>query len=249
MHHEYSILFHPINALLTMLLGAPPAAWQKAMGVAGEAGVWLPDHVIMAFLVVSVVAALLILVRRSLSLDRPSAMQQVLELLLSGLRNLTEDVIGHGHGRPFVPFVAALAFFIFLSNCFGLIFFLQPPTSNTSTTFALSITAFLFYNIIGVARLGPVGYAKQFVGPVWWLFPLMIPLEIISHLARVLSLALRLFGNIFGEHTATGIFVGLIPFLIPWPMMGLGILGATIQTFIFVMLTTVYLSQAITQEH
>ena len=249
MHHEYSILFHPINALLTMLLGAPPEAWQKAMGVAGEAGVWLPDHVIMAFLVVAVVAAMLILVRRSLSLDRPSTMQQVLEMLLSGLRNLTDDVIGHGRGKAFVPFVAALAFFVFLSNFFGLIFFLQPPTANTSTKFALSLTTFLFYNIVGISRLGPLGYAKHFVGPVWWLFPLMVPLEIISHLARVLSLALRLFGNIFGEHTATGIFVGLIPFVIPWPMMGLGILGATIQTFIFVMLTTVYLSQAVTQEH
>jgi F-type H+-transporting ATPase subunit a len=248
-HHEYSILFHPINALLALLLGAPPERWQKAMGVAGQPGVWLPDHVIMALLVVVLVAALLISVRRRLSLDRPSAMQQILELLLSGLRNLTDDVIGHGRGRPFVPFVATLAFFIFLSNIFGLIFFLQPPTSNTNTTFALSITAFLFYNIVGIARLGPISYAKHFVGPVWWLFPLMVPLEIISHLARVLSLALRLFGNIFGEHTATGIFMGLVPFVIPWPMMGLGILGATIQTFIFVMLTTVYISGALAEEH
>lgn len=249
MHHEFSILFHPINTLLAMLLGAPPERWQKAMGVTGLEGVWLPDHVIMALLVVVLVGVLLISVKRSLSLDRPSAMQQVLELLLSGLRNLTDDVIGHGHGKPFVPFVATLAFFIFLSNIFGLIFFLQPPTSNTNTTFALSITAFLFYNVVGITRLGPITYAKHFVGPVWWLFPLMVPLEIISHLARVLSLALRLFGNIFGEHTATGIFMGLVPFVIPWPMMGLGILGATIQTFIFVMLTTVYISGAVSQEH
>ena len=249
MHHEFSILFHPVNALLVFLLGAPPEAWQKAMGVAGEPGVWLPDHVVMALLVVAIVAVLLVSVRRRLSLDRPSGLQQVLELLLSGLRNLTEDVIGHGHGRPFVPFVAALAFFIFLSNAFGLVFFLQPPTSNTSTTFALSITAFLFYNLVGIFRLGPLSYAKHFMGPVWWLFPLMVPLEIISHLARVLSLALRLFGNIFGEHTATGIFVSLVPFVIPWPMMGLGILGTLIQTFIFVMLTTVYISGAIAEEH
>ena len=123
MHHEFSILFHPVNALLVFLLGAPPEAWQKAMGVAGEPGVWLPDHVVMALLVVAIVAVLLVSVRRRLSLDRPSGLQQVLELLLSGLRNLTEDVIGHGHGRPFVPFVAALAFFIFLSNAFGLVFF------------------------------------------------------------------------------------------------------------------------------
>lgn len=249
MHHEFSILFHPINALLAMLLGAPSERWQKAMGVTGQPGVWLPDHVIMAMLVVVLVGVLLIWVRRRLSLDRPSAMQQVLELLYSGLRGLADDVIGHGHGKPFVPYIATLAFFIFISNIFGLIFFLQPPTSNTNTTFALSITTFLFYNIVGVTKLGPISYAKQFVGPVWWLFPLMVPLEIISHLARVLSLALRLFGNIFGEHTATGIFMGLIPFVIPWPMMGLGILGATIQTFIFVMLTAVYISGAVSQEH
>jgi F-type H+-transporting ATPase subunit a len=248
-HHEYSILFHPINAVLALLLGAPPERWQKAMGVSGQTGIWLPDHVIMALLVVVLVATLLISVRRRLSLDRPSALQQVLELLLSGLRNLTDDVIGHGHGKPFVPYVATLAFFIFLSNFFGLIFFLQPPTANTNTTFALSITTFLFYNIVGVVSIGPLHYAKQFMGPVWWLFPLMVPLEIISHLARVLSLALRLFGNIFGEHTATGIFMSLVPFVIPWPMMGLGILGATIQTFIFVMLTTVYISGAIAEEH
>jgi F-type H+-transporting ATPase subunit a len=251
-HHEYSILFHPINALLAWLLGMPSAGWQKAMGLAGQEGmegVWLPDHVIMALLVVVLVAVLLVSVRRRLSLDRPSTMQQVLELLLSGLRNLADDVIGHGHGKPFVPFVASLAFFIFLSNIFGLVFFLAPPTANTNTTFALSITTFLFYNIVGLATVGPISYAKQFVGPVWWLFPLMVPLEIISHLARVLSLALRLFGNIFGEHTATGIFMGLVPFVIPWPMMGLGILGATIQTFIFVMLTTVYISGAIAEEH
>jgi len=125
----------------------------------------------------------------------------------------------------------------------------EPIAVRIIKKIALSITAFLFYNIVGIAKLGPIKYAAHFVGPVWWLFPLMIPLEIISHLARVLSLALRLFGNIFGEHTATGIFVGLVPFLVPWPMMGLGLLGATIQTFIFMMLTAVYLSDAVAEEH
>ena len=248
MHHEPSILFHPVNALLTLILGAPSLGWQRAMGLEGEAGAWLPDHVVMALLVVLIVAALLLWVRSHLSLDKPSTLQQMLELLLSGLRNLTEDVIGHGRGKDFVPFIAALAFFIFISNIFGLIFFLQPPTANPSTTFALSITAFLFYNIVGIRRQGPIGYAKHFMGPVWWLFPLMVPLEIISHLARVLSLALRLFGNIFAEHTATGIFLVILPFFVP-AMMGLGTLGATIQTFIFIMLTSVYISGATAEEH
>lgn len=249
MHHEVSILFHPVNALLAALLGAPPAWWSRVMGLEEAPGAWLPDHVLMALLVLALITVLLVAARRRYSLDRPSAVQQVLELLLSAFRNLTDDVIGHGRGKDFVPIITSLAFFIFLSNLFGLLFFLQPPTANTSTTFALSLTAFLFYNVVGIKRQGVIGYAKHFVGPVWWLFPLMVPLEIISHLARVLSLALRLFGNIFGEHTATGIFLGLVPFVIPWPMMGLGLLGATIQTFIFIMLTAVYISGAVAEEH
>jgi F-type H+-transporting ATPase subunit a len=247
-HREVSFLFHGLNALLVAVLGVPTAGWQRAMGLEGQPGVWLPDHVIMALLVVVVVAVLLLSARRRYSLRHPSTMQQVLELLLSGLRNLTEEVVGHGRGKDFVPFIAALTFFIFLSNSFGLIFFLQPPTANTSTTFALSLTAFLFYNIVGIRRKGPIGYAKDFAGPVWWLFPLMVPIEIISHLARVLSLALRLFGNIFGEHTATGMFLGILPFFVP-AMMGLGLLGAVIQTFIFIMLTAVYVSGAVAEEH
>jgi F-type H+-transporting ATPase subunit a len=248
-HHEFSILFHPVNALLVALFGQPGSAWQHAMGLDELPGVWLPDHVINAVLVVILVAVLLLLARRKYSVDRPSGLQQVLELLLSSLRTMGDDVIGHGRGREFVPIIAGLAFFIFLSNIFGLLFFLQPPTANTSTTFALSITAFLFYNVVGVFKLGPIKYARNFIGPVWWLFPLMIPLEIISHLARVLSLALRLFGNIFGEHTATGIFMGLVPFVVPWPMFGLGMLGAVIQTFIFIILTAVYISGAVAEEH
>ncbi|MGD1148388.1 MAG: F0F1 ATP synthase subunit A [Thermoanaerobaculaceae bacterium] len=248
MHHEFSILFHPVNALLVALLGAPPAGWQRAMGLEGEAGVWLPDHVIMSLLVVVIVAVLLMWARRGYSLEHPSTLQQGLELLLSGLSNLLEDVIGHGRGKDFVPFVAGLAFFIFISNIFGLIFFLQPPTANTSTTFALSLTAFLYYNIIGVRRQGPLNYAKHFMGPVWWLFPLMVPIEIISHLARVLSLAIRLFGNIMGEHTATGMFLVILPLFVP-AMMGLGAFGAILQTFVFIMLTSVYVSGAVAEEH
>jgi F-type H+-transporting ATPase subunit a len=247
-HHEFSFLFHPVNALLVALLGAPSGAWQKAMGLEGETGVWLPDHVIMALLVVVIVAALVFAARRSYSLERPSGLQQALELLLSGLSDLSEDVIGHGRGKEFVPFMVALTFFILIANSFGLIFFLQPPTANTSTTFALSLTAFLFYNSVGLRRLGPIKYAKQFAGPIWWLFPLMVPIEIISHLARVLSLAVRLFGNVFGEHTATGMFLVILPLFVP-AMMGLGVLGTLIQTFIFVMLTMVYVAGAVAEEH
>jgi F-type H+-transporting ATPase subunit a len=124
----------------------------------------------------------------------------------------------------------------------------QPPTAVTSTTFALSITAFIFYNIVGIRDNGLLKYMKHFVGPVWWLFFIMIPIEVISHLARILSLAIRLFGNIFGEHSATGIFFWIFPFVVPWPMMGLGIFGALLQAFIFIMLTMAYLNGAVASE-
>jgi F-type H+-transporting ATPase subunit a len=246
--HAFSILFRPVNALLVALLGAPPPVWQRAMGLDGEPGVWLPDHVVMAVLVVAVVAVLLWAARRGYSLEHPNTLQQLMELLLASLRNLCEDVIGHGLGRDFVPFITALTLFIFVSNSFELIFFLQPPTANTSTTFALSLTAFLFYNAVGIRRQGPIAYARQFIGPVWWLFPLILPIEIISHLARVLSLALRLFGNMFGEHTASAMFLIIVPLFVP-AMMGLGSLAVVIQTFIFIVLTAVYVGGAVTEEH
>jgi len=209
---------------------------------------WLPDHVIMAMLAVAVIAVVVIPVSRSLSVEQPSNLQQTLELTVSGLEDLLEDVIGHGAGKQFLGFIGALAVFIFVCNIFGLFFFIQPPTANPSTTFALSITAFIFYNVVGVREQGILKYLKHFAGPLPALAIIMVPIEIISHLARILSLALRLFGNIFGEHTATAIFFGMFPFVLPWPMMGLGIFGALLQAFIFIMLTMAYIQGAVAHE-
>ncbi|MEN8164744.1 MAG: F0F1 ATP synthase subunit A [Acidobacteriota bacterium] len=246
MEHHYSILFGPVNHLLVRLFGHAPARYQELMGT--HDGYWLPDHVVMAMLVVVVVALALIPLRRKMSVEAPGKFQQILELTLSGLRDLIEEVVGHGFGARFLPFVLGLAVFIFVGNIFGLFYFLQPPTGNPSTTFALSITAFLYYNMVGIRDNGLFKYLAHFAGPLPILAPLMVPIEIISHLARILSLALRLFGNIFGEHTATGIFFAMFPFVIPWPMMGLGIFGALLQAFIFIMLTMAYLQGAVASE-
>jgi F-type H+-transporting ATPase subunit a len=244
--------------LLIALLGGPPSEkYQELFGTAPDThahnfpfpeGYWLGDHVIMAILVVILIAVVLIPISRKLSVEKPGKLQQMLEVLLSGLEGMIEDVVGHGHGKRFLPMIMGLAVFIFTCNIFGLFFFVQPPTAVTSTTFALSITAFLFYNIIGFKDNGIIKYLKHFVGPVWWLFFIMIPIEVISHLARILSLAVRLFGNIFGEHSATGIFFWIFPFVVPWPMMGLGIFGALLQSFIFIMLTMAYLNGAVASE-
>ncbi|MCS7181827.1 MAG: F0F1 ATP synthase subunit A [Thermoanaerobaculum sp.] len=247
MEHEHSIFYGPVNGFLRFLLGQPPEGWQRAMGL--DEGAWLPDHVVMALFAVLVITAVSSWVKSRLSLERPSSLQQAMEVLLGGLKHLADDVIGHHLGRAYVPYMAALAFFIFTCNISGLFFFLQPPTANLNTTFALALTTFIFYNAVGIYHNGLLGHLKHFIGPVWWLAPLMLPVEIISHVARILSLSVRLFGNMFGEHSVVGVFTALVPFAIPWPLMGLGVLGSTVQTFIFVMLTAVYIAGVTAEEH
>lgn len=234
MEHEHSILYEPVNAL-----------WRMT-----GLGFDLPDHVIMALLVLLISSTVFPLVSRRLSRDNPGNFQQFLELVVGGLRGLLEEIIGHGATAKYLYIIGGFAVFIFLSNILGLFYFLQPPTSNINTTFALSITAFLYYNYQGIKTQGLLHYLKHFMGPIALLAPLMFPIEMIGNFARILSLGMRLFGNILGEHTATGIFMGLMPFLVPWPMMGLGIFGAFLQTFVFILLTMVYISGAVaTEEH
>lgn len=249
MEHPVSILYHPVNQILISLLGESSEQWQGWMNLHNH-GYWLPDNAIMSILIVVIVGLLLVPVSRRLSVENPGKLQSMLEMLITGLHDLIDEVVGHGMGKRFLPFIAGLAFFIFVGNIFGIFYFVQPPTADPSTTFALSITAFLFYNIVGIRQNGALSYAKHFMGPLPLLAPLMVPIEIISHLARILSLALRLFGNIFGEHTATGIFFAMFPFILPWPMMCLGIFGSLLQAFIFVMLTMAYLNGAVgAEEH
>lgn len=233
MEHEGSILYGPVNAL-----------WHSVQ----HTYAWdIPDHVIMAALVLVICSILFPLASRRLSRDNPGPLQHILELTIQGLKDMLDDIVGHD-GRQFLNIISAFAVFIFISNIFGLFFFLSPPTSNPNTTFALSISAFLYYNYQGIRHQGLLHYLKHFGGPIWWLFPLMFLIEMIGNFARILSLSMRLFGNIFGEHTATSIFMGLIPVIVPWPMMALGIFGALLQTFVFIMLTMVYISGAVAAE-
>ncbi len=252
MHHEVSFLYHWINELLNHLLGAPPAGKVlfsiKALGFDFKMpDVWMPDHVLNALTVLLVLTAIAVWVRKGLSKDKPSGLQQVFEIVIGGIRGLLFDVIGH-HGDHYLPMIASFAFFIFVSNFFGLIFFLQPPTANLNTNLALALVSFAYYHTQGFRHAGP-GYLKHFLGPMLVLAPLFILLEPISHIARVVSLTLRLTGNIGGEHTATGVFTGFFPVLLPWPMMLLGMIGAGMQAFIFVMLSSVYVSGAVSEEH
>ena len=231
MEHHHSILYEPFNKL-----------WRPIFGFD------MPDHVIMALLVLLISSIVFPLASRKFSRDNPGGFQHFLELIVSGLKDLMEDIIGHGSANKYLYIIGGFASFIFMSNIMGLFFFLQPPTGNPNTTFALGLTAFLYYNWQGIKVQGLGHYLKHFMGPMPLLAPLMLPIELIGHFARILSLGMRLFGNIFGEHTATGIFMGMLPFVIPWPMMGLGIFGSFLQTFVFIMLTMVYIGGAVAAE-
>ena len=225
MEHENSILYGPVNAL-----------WHSVQ----HRFAWdIPDHVIMALLVLAISCVLFPLASRRYSRDNPGPLQHILELVVYGLRRSARR-----RHRPQWPqvsdIIGGFTAFIFISNIFGLFFFLQPPTANPNTTFGLAIGAFLYYNYEGIRTPGSLAPHRPLPGPVWWLAPLMFPIEMIGNFARILSLGMRLFGNIFGEHAATGIFMGMLPFVLPWPMMGLGIFGAFLQTFVFIMLTMVH---------
>ncbi len=232
MEHEYSFLYGPVNAL-----------WRRF-----HFGFDIPDHVIMAFLVLLISCAFFPLLSKKLRKEEPGNVQQFFEYIVGGIKGLLEDIVGHGGASRYLYIIGGFAFFIFVSNIMGLFFFLQPPTSNINTTFALAITAFVYYNYQGIKTQGIGNYLKHFMGPLPILAPLMIPIEVIGHLARILSLGMRLFGNIVGEHTATAIFMGMLPFILPWPMMGLGIFGSFLQTFVFIMLLMVYIGGAVTAE-
>lgn len=249
LEHAVSILYHPINKILIALFGESSEQWQSWMNLHNH-GYWLPDNAVMSILVVVIIALVVIPISRRLSVESPGKVQSVLEVLITGLRDLIDDVVGHGTGSRFLPIICSLAFFIFVGNIFGIFYFVQPPTADPSTTFALSITAFIFYNVVGIRDNGVLKYMKHFLGPVIFLAPLMFVIELISHAARILSLAIRLFGNIFGEHSASAIFFSMFPFLLPWPMMVLGIFGSLLQAFIFIMLTMAYLNGAVgAEEH
>jgi F-type H+-transporting ATPase subunit a len=261
--HSHSILFGPLNALLTKIFGDPanaPAWWRDGVTVSGyhvggiaprgEDGAllgWIPDHICMAFLVFAICAVVFPLLARGWRKDAPGAAQNVVEVFVDFLRGVIKENIPH-HGEKYLPIVGGFFFFILIANAFGWVFFLQPPTANLNVTFALSLSCWVFFNAAGIRANGVLGYLKHFLGPVLLMAPLLFVIEVIGNLARALSLAMRLFGNIYGEHTAKDIFSGLMPLVVPWPIQALGLLAALLQAYVFALLAAVYLGGATAHE-
>jgi len=158
-----------------------------------------------------------------------------------------EQIIGHGYER-FTGYLTALGLFILLCNLLGLVPGLESPTANVTVPLGFALVTFLYYHYHGI-RANGAGYIKQFLGPVWWLYPLMLPIEIISHLARVLSLTVRLYANMLAGDLVTLAFFSLVPIGVPLIFLGLHLGVAVVQAYVFFLLATIYLSLAVSHDH
>jgi F-type H+-transporting ATPase subunit a len=201
----------------------------------------------MEILVALVLLAFFVLVRVTLSVERPGPAQHIAEMLHGVVSDQAEAIIGHGYER-FVPYVTVVFVFILLCNLIGLIPGFITPTSKPWVPLGLASLTFLYYQYQGI-RANGFGYIKQFLGPIWWIAPLMLPIEIISHLARVLSLTVRLYANMFASDMVILVFFSLIPIVGSVPFLALHAGVSVIQAVVFMLLTLIYLSQAVAHEH
>ena len=170
------------------------------------------------------------------------------DLIIEALLGLMEGMMPREKALKFLPLITAFFIFILLSNSLALIPGMLPATDSLNTTFALGLVAFVAYNYWGIRQQGIVAYLKHFAGPLWWLAPLMFPIEIISHVVRPCSLALRLMGNMYGDHMVLGIFLSFHFLLVPLPVMALGAIVIIVQAVVFTLLAIVYIAMAV-EEH
>ena len=216
----------------------------------------IAQHVVAGFLVSIVICLVALRARGALArakdgglIPEPGvSLRNVLDLVFEALYGQMKAIIGAQTPRYF-PVIATLAMFIFFSNVLGLIPGFLPPTDNLNTTFACSIFVFLYYNYHGI-RVNGFNHFAHMANPTgqrwgWFLMPLMLPIEIVSHLARPFSLGVRLAANMIGDHAVLTAFLGLVPILVPLPFLALGLFVCVVQTFVFVLLTTIYIALAV----
>jgi len=224
-----------VGNALTGLVGKPAVAHPWA------------DFVVMQIVVVVLLMVLFALLRPRLSADRPSSFQQVFELVYDFINGQAEDQVGHD-GHQFVPYFGTIFIFILVSNLIGLIPAFESPTMNAPVTCGCALATFFYYHLVGLEANG-FGYIKHFMGPLWWLAWLMTPIEMVSHLARPLSLTVRLYANMFAGEQVTMVFLKLTFFAVPVIFMGLHLFVGLIQAYIFMLLTMVYVASAAAHEH
>ncbi len=175
----------------------------------------------------------------------PTGCQNVMEAYLGGVLAMGADVMGRTEARRYLPLVATIGLFVGIANVIGVIPGFEAPSAFLDFTLALALVVFTYYNFEGIRRNGLITYFKHFMGPVWWLAWLMFPIEIVSHISRIISLSFRLFGNVKGDDMFLMVILMLAPWLLPMIPFALLTFMAFLQAFIFMMLTYVYLGGAV----
>jgi F-type H+-transporting ATPase subunit a len=224
--------------------------WYGATPVAGL----IPIHVFHALVALLIIVLVAWRIRVSLGKardplipDTTFSARNIFELVVQATYGQLRAIIGP-HGDKYITLIGGLFIFIFFCNIIAIVPGFVPATDNLNTNLAMSLTVFLIYNFYGFREHG-IGYLKQFAGPILWLAPLMFLIELLSHLFRPMSLSIRLFGNMFGDHMVLGIFSDLVPLVVPVIFMILGIVVSLIQAFVFAALSTVYIALAVSHDH
>jgi F-type H+-transporting ATPase subunit a len=234
--------------ILNHLFAGPVTSLLRMLGIEPRhAAAPISNSFAMETVVFGLLLALFLLVRSRLSVDDPSGLQHGFEAFEGFIQDQSNEIIGH-HSEPYTPFLTALGLFILFCNLLGVVPTFESPTAVPIVPLGLALVAFFYYQAQGFKHSG-IGYLKHFAGPFWWLAWLMLPIEIISHIARVLSLCVRLYANMYAGDMVTLVFISLVPVAMPIPFLGLHIFVSLLQTYIFVLLTTVYLQGAVSDEH
>jgi F-type H+-transporting ATPase subunit a len=238
-----------VTRVLNHVFAGPLDALLNAFGVhPANPAAPITDPFALELVIGALLLAFFIAVRLTLSVEKPAPVQQFAEMLHEFVGGQADQIIGHGYQR-FQSFITVIFVFILSCNLIGLIPGLHSPTDLEVVTLGLALATFVYYNFYGFKEQGAVGYLKHFAGPVWWLAWLMFPIEVVSHFARIMSLSVRLYANMFAGALVTLVFFSLIPVGVPVIFLGLHLLVSVVQAFVFMLLVTIYLSVAVSHDH
>jgi F-type H+-transporting ATPase subunit a len=244
MAHSYLItqlldrVFGPLITAFLNLIGIHPA----------DPAYPINDTYALELTVAAGLILFFIVVRLRLSVEKPGAAQQIAEMIHEFTGSNADQIIGHGYER-FQAFTTCVFLFIVLNNLLGLIPGVVTPTSNPVVPLGIAVCTFVYYNFYGFKEQGFLGYMKHFAGPIWWIAWLLFPIEIVSHCARVMSLTIRLYANMFASDLLTLVFFSMVPFAIPAVFLGLHAAVSLIQAYVFMMLSMIYLTGAVSHDH
>jgi len=234
--------------VLNHLLAGPVTAFLRMLHIEPKyPSAPITNSFSMELLVFIFLLVLFLLVRSRLSVESPGGLQHSFESIEGFVLSQSHEIIGH-HVEPYTPFFAIIFIFILVCNLIGLIPGFESPTGVPAVPLGCAICAFLYYHTQGFKHSG-VGYLKHFLGPIPALAPLMLPIELISHTARLLSLTVRLWANIFAGDLITLVFFSMIPIGVPIVFSGLHIVVAVLQAYVFMLLSIIYVSGAVSEEH